>query len=80
MSFPYLIEVFEHCLRDRTKKPMSKLGDPAISCLGRVSELSANSLIDSLLDKKTLPDFQISLKNKRVSQMTKNQMTQFLRY
>ena len=73
MSFPLpSIEVFEHCLRDRTKKPMSKLGDPAISCLGRVSE-QINSLIDSLLDKENFarfPNLTKRIKNE-VSQIVK---------
>jgi GTP-binding protein EngB required for normal cell division len=57
MSFPLpSIEVFEHCLRDRTKRPMSKLGDPAISCLGKVSD-QINILIDNLLNRENFGRF-----------------------
>ena len=73
MSFPLpSIEVFEHCLVDSSKKPISKLKDPSISCLGKISD-QIIYLIDILLEKENFsrfPNLVKRIKNE-VSQIVK---------
>ena len=82
MSFPIpSIEVFEHCLRDTTKRPMSRLSDPAMSCLNKVCE-RLDVLVDILLAKENLarfPNLIKRIKSEVVQIINKNREESLIR-